>query len=100
MSDMDLHDEWAGWTDQQLLDYEEYLYDREREGEDNWAQRDAVICLEKSFGFHAVNNHRPEISGGSIFRHSQTVRRGAVEKGAVIVAQSREIKGIAAKILR
>jgi hypothetical protein len=36
-------DQWAGWSDQQLLDYEEGLYDREVEGEDVWELRDAVI---------------------------------------------------------
>ena len=43
MSEMALIDEWAGWSDQQLLDYEEWLYDREVDGENTWAQRDAVI---------------------------------------------------------
>ena len=36
-------DEWAGWSDRQLLDYEESLYDREVDGEQVWDMREAVI---------------------------------------------------------
>lgn len=30
-------------TDEQLREYEEYLYDEERDGEDTWAERDQVL---------------------------------------------------------
>ena len=35
--------EWAYWTDEQLREYEEWLYDQEIAGEDTWADRDQVL---------------------------------------------------------
>lgn len=34
---------WADWSDQQLRDYEAFLYEREVAGEDTWAERDQVL---------------------------------------------------------
>jgi hypothetical protein len=36
-------DKWAGYTDEQLIDLEESLYDREVDGEDVWYLRDRVL---------------------------------------------------------
>lgn len=35
--------EFEGWSDQQLLDYERDLYEREVAGEQTWEQRDEVL---------------------------------------------------------
>ena len=35
--------EFEGWSDRQLLDYEEYLYDCERDGDNTWDARDRVL---------------------------------------------------------
>lgn len=35
--------QWSNWTDEALLEYEERLYDQERDGEDTWAERDEVL---------------------------------------------------------
>ncbi len=32
-----------GWTNEQLAEYESDLYERETRGEDTWEQRDAVL---------------------------------------------------------
>lgn len=34
---------WEGWSNQQLLDYENRLYDDEVNGDDTWFQRDQVL---------------------------------------------------------
>lgn len=34
---------FAEWSDKDLLDYEERLYDFELEGEDTWEERDKVL---------------------------------------------------------
>jgi hypothetical protein len=34
---------WADWTTEQLMDYEERLYDEEFEGGDTWFERDQVL---------------------------------------------------------
>lgn len=39
----DTEREFTDWTDAALLEYEERLYDQEREGADTWEIRDAVI---------------------------------------------------------
>lgn len=36
-------DEWAGWTDQALIDWESDLYQQEVDGADTWELRDAVL---------------------------------------------------------
>jgi hypothetical protein len=36
-------DDLSTWTIEALLDYEEFLYDLEIEGEDVWADRDQVL---------------------------------------------------------
>lgn len=36
-------DDWAGWTDEQLVDYEFDLYEREASGEDTWEMRNEVL---------------------------------------------------------
>jgi hypothetical protein len=33
----DANEEWAGWTDQQLIEYGQRLYDEETEGGGDWA---------------------------------------------------------------
>lgn len=35
--------EWSGWTDEQLRDYEERLYDDEVGGDDVWYLREQVL---------------------------------------------------------
>ena len=41
--DLDSHDEWEGWSDQALIDYEESLYDQEVDGDDVWFLRDRAL---------------------------------------------------------
>lgn len=36
-------DEWSGWTDEQLRDYEARLYDDEVDGGDVWYLREQVL---------------------------------------------------------
>lgn len=44
MNNFDDEDDWADWSDEQLLDYLDRLYDQECEGADNWAEQEAVIA--------------------------------------------------------
>lgn len=43
-------DEWADWTNEALIEYEQGLYDREVEGEDVWELREAVLSEMRDRG--------------------------------------------------
>jgi len=36
-------DEWKDWTDKQLIEYEQRLFDEEQAGDNNWELREAAI---------------------------------------------------------
>lgn len=38
-----IKDKWANWTDEELIEYEQELYDQEVGGDDTWALRDDVL---------------------------------------------------------
>jgi len=43
LRDYDDYDDLSTWTTEALRNYEERLYDQERDGEDTWFERDQVL---------------------------------------------------------
>lgn len=43
MSDPEAEDEWKGWSDDRLIDFENHLYDQEVAGGDTWFLRDRIL---------------------------------------------------------